>query len=43
MDIGSNPDPYLMVKQNNLDNGSNPDPKNHSGKMKNGKRFESGS
>ena len=26
MDNGSNPDPYLMLKNNNLDNGSNPDP-----------------
>ncbi len=25
MDNGSNPDPYLMLKNNNSDNGSNPD------------------
>ncbi len=33
MDNGLNPDPYLIVKKNNLDNGSNPDP-NHSEEVK---------
>ena len=36
MENGSNPDPYLIVKKNNLDNGSNPDPKPQSrGKREN--------
>ncbi len=26
VDNGSNPDPYLLLKNNNSDNGSNPDP-----------------
>ena len=27
LETGSNPDPYLIVKKNNLGNGLNPDPK----------------
>ncbi len=37
LETGSNPDPYLIVKKNNLDNGSNPDPKPQwRGKRENG-------